>query len=87
MAASLPGVQLVPGADGDPSGFSVLGLTPDQNNSTLNGQNFGGANLPRDAGVSELAGHVAVRCLARWVQRGAVAVADAERLELLARAR
>jgi Carboxypeptidase regulatory-like domain len=52
MAASLPGVQLVPGADGDPSGFSVLGLTPDQNNSTLNGQNFGGANLPRDAGVS-----------------------------------
>lgn len=52
MAASLPGVQLVPGAEGDPSGFSVLGLTPDQNNSTLNGQNFGGSNLPRDAGVS-----------------------------------
>jgi Carboxypeptidase regulatory-like domain len=51
MAASLPGVQLVPGAEGDPSGFSVLGLTPDQNNSTLNGQNFGGSNLPRDAGV------------------------------------
>ena len=51
MAASLPGVTLVPGADGDPSGFSVLGLTPDQNNSTLNGQNFSGANLPRDAGV------------------------------------
>ncbi len=52
MAASLPGVQLVPGADGDPSGYSVLGLTPDQNNTTLNGQNFGGSNLPRDAGVS-----------------------------------
>ena len=51
MAASLPGVQLVPGLDGDPSGFSVLGLTPDQNNSTLNGQNFGGSTLPRDAGV------------------------------------
>ena len=51
MAASLPGVQLVAGADGDPSGFSVLGLTPDQNNSTLNGQSFGGTNLPRDAGV------------------------------------
>ena len=51
MAASLPGVQLVPGADGDPSGFSVLGLTPDQNNSTLNGQNFSGSNLPRDAGI------------------------------------
>ena len=52
MAASLPGVTLVPGADGDPSGFSVLGLGSDQNNTTLNGQNFGGANLPRDAAVS-----------------------------------
>lgn len=52
MAASLPGVTLVPGADGDPSGFSVLGLSSDQNNTTLNGQNFGGANLPRDAAVS-----------------------------------
>lgn len=52
MAASLPGVQLVPGAEGDPSGFSVLGLTPDQNATTLNGGAFGGANLPRDAGVS-----------------------------------
>ena len=51
MAASLPGVTMVPGAEGDPSGFSVLGLTPDQNNTTLNGQNFGGANLPRDAGI------------------------------------
>ncbi len=52
MAASLPGVQLVPGAEGDPSGFSVLGLTPDQNNTTLNGMQFGGSNLPRDAAVS-----------------------------------
>ena len=52
MAASLPGVNLVPGQDGDPSGFSVLGLSPDQNNTTLNGLNFGGSNLPRDANVS-----------------------------------
>jgi hypothetical protein len=52
MAASLPGVQLVPGADGDPSGFSVLGLSPDQNSTTLNGMQFGGSNLPRDAAVS-----------------------------------
>ncbi len=52
MAASLPGVTLIPGADGDPSGFSVLGLGQDQNNSTLNGANFGGSNLPRDAAVS-----------------------------------
>src|SRR5256885_13536490 len=52
MAASLPGVTLVPGQDGDPSGFSVLGLSPDQNNTTLNGLNFGASNLPRDANVT-----------------------------------
>jgi hypothetical protein len=52
LAASLPGVQLVPSADGSPSGFSVLGLSPDQNLTTLNGMNFGGSNLPRDANVS-----------------------------------
>jgi len=52
MAASIPGVQFVPGADGDPSGFSVLGLTSDQNATTLNGLNTGASNLPRDAAVS-----------------------------------
>ncbi len=52
LAASLPGVTLVPGADGDPSGFSVLGLGSDQNNTTLNGSQFGGGNLPRDAAVT-----------------------------------
>src|SRR5688572_3642938 len=52
MAASIPGVQLVPGSDGDPAGFSVLGLSPDQNSTTLNGMQFGGANIPRDAAVS-----------------------------------
>ncbi|HEV8217572.1 MAG TPA: TonB-dependent receptor, partial [Gemmatimonadaceae bacterium] len=52
LAASLPGVQLIPGADGSPSGFSVLGLSPDQNATTLNGMSFGGSNLPRDANVS-----------------------------------
>ena len=52
MAATLPGVTLVPGENGDPNGFSVLGLGADQNNTTLNGMNFGGSNLPRDAGVS-----------------------------------
>ncbi len=52
MAASTPGTLLVPGADGDPSGFSVLGLGADQNNTTMNGQNFGASNLPRDAQVS-----------------------------------
>ena len=51
MAATLPGVQLVPGQNGDPNGFSVLGLGADQNNMTLNGMSFTGSNLPRDAGV------------------------------------
>jgi hypothetical protein len=52
MAASLPGVTLVPGQNGDPSGFSVLGLSPDQNSTTLNGMQFGGSDIPRDANVS-----------------------------------
>jgi hypothetical protein len=52
MAASIPGITLVPGSDGDPSGFSALGLSADQNNTTLNGAQFGGANLPRDAAIS-----------------------------------
>jgi hypothetical protein len=51
MAATLPGVQGVPGVDGAPDGFSVLGLGADQNNSVLNGMSFGGSSLPRDAGV------------------------------------
>lgn len=51
LAASLPGVQLIPGADGANNGFSVLGLDAAQNATTLNGMNFGGANLPRDANV------------------------------------
>ena len=52
MAASIPGVTPVTGADGDPAGFSVLGLSADQNSTTLNGQNFGSNNIPRDAQVS-----------------------------------
>jgi hypothetical protein len=49
MAASVAGVNYVAGANGDPSGFSVLGLTPDQNSTTLNGMNSNASNLPRDA--------------------------------------
>src|SRR6185437_12963289 len=49
MAATLPGVTLIPGTDGGASGISVLGLGADQNNITLNGLNFGGTDLPRDA--------------------------------------
>ncbi|MBA2686890.1 MAG: carboxypeptidase regulatory-like domain-containing protein [Gemmatimonadaceae bacterium] len=50
MAASLPGVQAVQGDDGS-NGYSVLGLGADQNNTTLNGMNFGGSSIPRDAAV------------------------------------
>ena len=49
MAATIPGVNYVAGSNGDPSGFSVLGLTPDQNSSTLNGMNSGASTLPADA--------------------------------------
>jgi hypothetical protein len=49
MAATLPGVTMIPGTDGAANGFSVLGLGADQNNITLNGLNFAGTDLPRDA--------------------------------------
>src|SRR5581483_11265724 len=52
LAASIPGVQFVPGGDGTPNGFSVFGLSADQSATTLNGMAFGGATLPRDAAVS-----------------------------------
>ena len=48
MAASLPGVTLVPGLDGEADGFSVLGLSADQNNTTMNGLPAGTSSLPRD---------------------------------------
>jgi hypothetical protein len=53
MASSLPGVTPVAGADGDPAGFSVLGLSSDQNQTSLNGMaGMTGSNIPRDAAVS-----------------------------------
>ena len=52
MAATLPGVTYIPGTNGDPSGFSALGLSTDQNLTTLNGMTSGATDLPRDAGVS-----------------------------------
>ena len=48
MAATLPGITLIPNSDGT-NGISVLGLSVDQNNITLNGLNFNGTDLPRDA--------------------------------------
>src|SRR6476661_4460156 len=52
MAASVPGITLVPDANGGLPGFSVLGLSPDQNRVTLNGLSFGGGDIPRDALVA-----------------------------------
>jgi hypothetical protein len=52
MAASLPGVVLIPGLDGAADGFSVMGLGADQNSITLNGQQFSASGLPRDALIS-----------------------------------
>jgi hypothetical protein len=50
MAASIPGVLLIPGANGAADGFSVLGLDPSDNTITMNGMTFDGGDLPRDAG-------------------------------------
>jgi len=47
LAASLPGVSAVPGG-----GISVLGLPPDQNQTTLNGMAFGNSTVPRGASTT-----------------------------------
>ncbi|MBL0938610.1 MAG: carboxypeptidase regulatory-like domain-containing protein [Gemmatimonadaceae bacterium] len=52
MAAATPGVQLIPGVDGNPDRFSMFGLDGSQNNSSLNGQQAGLSSIPRDAAVS-----------------------------------
>ncbi|HEV7991523.1 MAG TPA: TonB-dependent receptor [Gemmatimonadaceae bacterium] len=52
IASTIPGVTPILGAEGDPAGFSVLGLSADQNSMTLNGANLGSSTLPRDAQVS-----------------------------------
>jgi hypothetical protein len=52
LAGSIPGVQFIPGSNGGPDGYSVLGLGPDQNVSGLNGLITGMSSLPRDAAVN-----------------------------------
>ncbi|MDB4879181.1 MAG: hypothetical protein JWL60_627 [Gemmatimonadetes bacterium] len=52
MAASIPGVTPVLDPNGDPAGWSVLGLSADQNSTTLNGASFGSSSIPRDANVA-----------------------------------
>jgi hypothetical protein len=52
LAASIPGVQFIPGMNGAPDGYSVLGLGPDQNVASLNGLIAGMSSLPRDAAIN-----------------------------------
>src|SRR4051812_2129185 len=53
MAGSLPGFTYIPPSGSDPGGFSVFGLDPSQNLTTLNGLPTSANNLPRDAGVQQ----------------------------------
>jgi len=52
LAATLPGITLIPSADGAPNGFSVFGLDAAANSFMLNGLAMNGSTLPRDAAVS-----------------------------------
>jgi len=52
LAATLPGVTLIPSGDGGPAGFSVFGLDAAANSFMLNGLSMNGSMLPRDAAVS-----------------------------------
>jgi hypothetical protein len=48
MAAAVAGFQLIPGLNGAPDMYSVLGLSGDQNNVTFNGLGSGISALPPD---------------------------------------
>ena len=48
MAATVAGVQLIPGLDGATDMFSMLGLSGDQNNTTFDGLGSGVTALPPD---------------------------------------
>lgn len=48
MAATVAGIQLIPGLDGAADMFSLLGLSGDQNNTTFNGLGSGVSALPPD---------------------------------------
>jgi hypothetical protein len=52
MAGSLPGFTYIPPSGSDPGGFSVFGLDPSQNLTTLNGLPSSSNSLPRDAATS-----------------------------------
>jgi hypothetical protein len=49
LAAAVPGVMAIPGANGAIAGYSMLGASPDQNSVLLDGSTFSGGALPPDA--------------------------------------
>ncbi len=51
MASTIPGIQRIPGMDGQADMFSAFGLSGDQNNTTFNGLGSGVSSLPPDAQV------------------------------------
>ncbi len=51
LAAGVPGLQLIPGFDGAADAFSALGLSPEQNSTTVNGLGSAINALPPDAQV------------------------------------
>jgi Carboxypeptidase regulatory-like domain len=51
LAAGIPGLQLIPGFDGAADAFSALGLSPEQNSTTVNGLGSSINALPPDAQV------------------------------------
>jgi hypothetical protein len=51
MASTVPGIQRIPGMDGQADMFSAFGLGGDQNNTTFNGLGSGVSSLPPDAQV------------------------------------
>jgi hypothetical protein len=84
MAGSLPGFTYVPPSGADPGGFSVFGLDPSQNLTTLNGLPFGSNNLPRDAAVSAVVSTTTYD-VARGGFSGGICVRKAERTTLAGR--
>ena len=51
LASTVPGIQLIPGMDGQADMFSAFGLGGDQNSTTFNGLGSGINTLPPDAQV------------------------------------
>ena len=82
IAGTIPGVTPILDAAGDPAGFSVLGLSADQNSTTLNGANFGSSTLPRDAQVATFARHRPLRREPRRLQWRATQRTQRQRIEL-----